>query len=72
MKVNYERGGYGYGHAKQALFELLIETFADARSRYNYYMDNLQEIDKARTVGAEKAKLVADEVLQRVRLKSGY
>ena len=72
MKVNYEKGNYGYGHAKQALFELIIEIFATQRERYNYYMNNLNEIDKALTVGAEKAKLVADVVLNRVREKVGY
>ena len=39
MKANYEKGGYGYGHAKQALFELLIDKFSAERERYNYYMD---------------------------------
>ena len=72
MKANYEKGGYGYGHAKQALFELLIDNFSTERERYNYYMDNLNEIDKALAVGAEKAKGVADEVLKRVRAKVGY
>lgn len=72
MKANYEHGGYGYGHAKQALFELIIETFATQRERYNYYMNNLNEIDKALTLGAEKAKLVAKTVLNRVREKIGY
>jgi tryptophanyl-tRNA synthetase len=72
MKTNYENGGYGYGHAKQALFELIIEKFATERERYNYYMKNLNEIDKALAVGAGKAKIVADEVLNRVRTKVGY
>lgn len=72
MKAHYEKGNYGYGHAKQALFELIIETFAEPREKYNYYMNNLNEIDKALTVGAEKAKLVADAVLNRVREKVGY
>ena len=72
MKANYEKGSYGYGHAKQALFELIIETFAKPRERYNYYMNNLNEIDKALAVGAEKAKVVADDVLKRVREKVGY
>jgi tryptophanyl-tRNA synthetase len=72
MKTNYENGGYGYGHAKQALFELIVETFAEPRERYNYYMNNLSEIDKALAVGAEKGKLVADSVLKRVREKVGY
>ena len=72
MKTNYETGGYGYGHAKQALFELIVETFAEPRERYNYYMNNLEEIDKALAVGAEKAKFIADDVLSRVREKVGY
>ena len=72
MKANYENGGYGYGHAKQALFELIVETFATQRERYNYYMNNLNEIDAALAVGAEKAKLIANAVLDRVREKVGY
>ena len=72
MKANYSTGGYGYGHAKQALFELLIDKFSAERARYNYYMNNLNEIDKALAIGAEKAKLVADSVLNRVRAKVGY
>ena len=72
MKSNYEKGGYGYGHAKQALFELIVEKFKTERERYHYYMNNLNKIDTALAVGAEKAKLVANEVLNRVRHKVGY
>ncbi|MEW4922430.1 tryptophan--tRNA ligase [Algibacter sp. 2305UL17-15] len=72
MKANYENGGYGYGHAKQALYELILEKFAEPRERYNYYMSNLGDIDKALLVGAEKARIVADGVLSRVRTKVGY
>ncbi|WP_418512716.1 tryptophan--tRNA ligase [Corallibacter sp.] len=72
MKSNYEKGGYGYGHAKQALFELIITKFAEQRERYHYYMNNLEELDKALAVGANKAKLIADAVLNRVREKVGY
>ena len=72
MRNNYEKGGYGYGHAKQALYELIIEKYADVRERYNYYMDNKSEIDKALTIGAKKAKIVASEVLVRLREKLGY
>lgn len=72
MKVNYEKGCYGYGHAKQALFELILETFATQRERYAYYMENLNEIDEALTVGAQKASTIANTVLQRVRDRVGY
>ncbi|MFL0352945.1 tryptophan--tRNA ligase [Xanthomarina sp. GH4-25] len=72
MKANYEKGGYGYGHAKQALFELIIDKFATERERYHYYMNNLEEIDRQLAIGAEKAKVVANNVLKRVREKVGY
>ena len=72
MKINYKKGGYGYGHAKQALYELLIDKFSAERELYNYYMENFNKIDKALAVGASKAKIVADDVLNRVRTKVGY
>ena len=72
MRIKYEGGNYGYGHAKQELYELIIDKFAIIRERYSYFMDNKNEIDKALEVGAEKARKVASEVLQRVRSKIGY
>ena len=72
MRANYEGGNYGYGHAKQALYELIITKFADERAKYNHYMNNLNEIDDALAIGAEKARKVADDVLKRVREKIGY
>ena len=47
MRANYEGGNYGYGHAKQALYELIINKFSTERETYNYFMENLDEIDKA-------------------------
>jgi tryptophanyl-tRNA synthetase len=72
MCKNYEAGGFGYGHAKQALYELLLEQFETPRKKYEYYMNNLEEIDKALEVGAEKARNVANQVINRVRKKVGY
>lgn len=72
MRANYEGGNYGYGHAKQAFYELLLEKYTTERERYNYYINNLEEIDKALEIGAEKARKVASDVLKRVREKLGY
>ena len=72
MRANYEGGNYGYGHAKQALYELILDKFSTEREKYNHYMNNLHEIDEALAVGAEKARKVAADVLQRVREKIGY
>ncbi|GGX29864.1 tryptophan--tRNA ligase [Aquimarina muelleri] len=72
MRNNYLAGNYGYGHAKQALYELLIEKFSEERERYNYYMNNLNEIDEALAIGAKKATAIANTVLAKVRKKIGY
>ncbi|MBC9794367.1 tryptophan--tRNA ligase [Sinomicrobium weinanense] len=72
MRNNYLGGGYGYGHAKQALYELITEKFATERERYHYYMNHLDEVDNALAIGAEKARKVARKVLKRVRHKIGY
>jgi tryptophanyl-tRNA synthetase len=74
MEINYANANrdYGYGHAKQALFELILEKFKTEREKYNYYMGNPETIDKALKLGAEKARIVANGVLSRVREKLGY
>ena len=72
MRANYLGGNYGYGHAKQALFELIVEKFKTERERYNYYINNLTEVDSLLKQGAEKAAGIANGVLDRVRLKLGF
>jgi tryptophanyl-tRNA synthetase len=72
MRANYLGGNYGYGHAKQALFELIVEKFKTEREKYAYYIANLPEVDALLKAGAEKAGAVANGVLQKVRTKLGY
>jgi tryptophanyl-tRNA synthetase len=72
MRSNYLAGNYGYGHAKQALFEVILHRFESQRNKFDYYMSNLQEIESELQKGAQKAKVIADEVLARVRSKVGY
>ncbi len=72
MRANYLGGNYGYGHAKQALYECMVRTFGEARERFHYYMSHRDEIDQALETGARKAAAVADDVLARVRAKLGY
>jgi len=72
MRANYAAGNYGYGHAKQALFEAIVEKFGTIRERYNHYMENKHEIDAALDAGATKAAVVANATLERVREKLGY
>jgi tryptophanyl-tRNA synthetase len=72
MTANYLGGNYGYGHAKQALFELIVDRFKTERDQYNYYINNLAEVDALLKTGAEKAALIANGVLGRVREKLGF
>lgn len=72
MRENYLRGNYGFGHAKQALFELILSKFEKQRLRFDELMANPSEIDAALQIGAQKAQSVANAVLKRVRTKVGY
>ncbi|MEO5775643.1 MAG: tryptophan--tRNA ligase [Flavobacterium sp.] len=74
MKTKYANVNrdFGYGHAKQELFELIIAKFKTEREKYNYYMNNLPEVDALLKKGATKAGAIANEVLKRVREKLGF
>ncbi|MEB3013879.1 tryptophan--tRNA ligase [Capnocytophaga gingivalis] len=72
MVANYRGGNYGFGHAKTALYELILEKFAQPREKFAYYMDHLSQVDEILREGAEKASQVAKQTLQRVREKLGY
>jgi tryptophanyl-tRNA synthetase len=72
LRAKYEEGNYGYGHAKQALYDLMVVKFASEREKYNYYINNLEAVDKLLLEGAAKARKVAQGVLTRVREKLGY
>lgn len=72
MRKNYEKGNYGYGHAKQALFELIIDQMAKEREIFDYYMDNTAELIKKLEEGEAKAREIGLEVLARVKEKIGF
>ena len=72
MRQNYLAGNYGYGHAKQALFELIVERYATERAKYFELMENKAAIDELLQQGAAKARKVAQPVLQKVRAKLGF
>jgi tryptophanyl-tRNA synthetase len=72
MRENYLAGNYGYGHAKTALYELILEKFKTQRELYNYYMSNRQELEAKLQIGADKARVIAKATLKRVREKLGF
>ena len=71
-KYENENQDFGFGHAKQILFELIVEKFKTEREKYNYYINNHSEIDALLKIGAEKANSIANGVLNRVREKLGF
>ncbi|MEO9967790.1 MAG: tryptophan--tRNA ligase [Reichenbachiella sp.] len=72
MRKNYEGGNYGYGHAKTALFELLLDKFKEERERFDHFMENESEIEQHLQEGEEKARKIAHEVMARVKNTIGF
>jgi tryptophanyl-tRNA synthetase len=72
LRGRYQAGGMGYGHAKQLLFDLILDRFSEEREKYDYFHQHPEEVYIALAKGAEKARKVAQEVLLRVRDKVGY
>ena len=72
MRQNYLNGGYGYGHAKQALLEVILEKYTEQRRLYTYYMDNNEELEGILKTGEEKARAVAQKTISKVRRVLGF
>jgi tryptophanyl-tRNA synthetase len=72
LREKYLGGNFGYGHAKQALFDLIVEKFKKEREAFTYLMENPAEIDKKLEQGEAKARIIALEVLKKVREKLGF
>ncbi len=72
MRANFLKGGYGYGHAKTALYEALLERFAKPRARYTELMNNPGILEKELKVGEDKARTRAREKLKLVRSILGF
>ncbi len=72
MRKKYLGGHYGYGHAKQELFELITSKFKTERERYNYFMQNPDEVYSILESGEKRARDIGRSVLFKVREKLGY
>lgn len=72
MKNNYLGGNFGYGTAKQALFELIIEKYAEERVLFNELMNNPDTLESKLQQGEEKAREIGITVLKRVRKVLGF
>lgn len=72
MRQNYLKGGYGYGHAKQALFEVMKTRFAKERELFQYYYtENPAALEQKLQEGEAKAREIAAKKIADVREKMG-
>ena len=72
MRKNYLAGNYGYGHAKQALYELIVSRFEQERKLYNHFIQNPAEVYATLESGEERARAIGRSVLARVKEKLGF
>jgi len=72
MRQNYLKGGYGYGHAKTALFELILDKFKEQRKIFNDLMQNTEQLENILKIGENKARKIAQEKLKEVRSVLGF
>ena len=72
MRENYRNGGFGYGHAKLALFELILERFKNERAEFTRLMEDPNALEEELQKGADKARAASAPVLQRVRKSLGF
>jgi len=72
LRQKYLGGNYGYGHAKQELFELIVDKFSDVREKFDWLMEHPEEVERKLHEGEVKAQKIISEVLDRVREKLGF
>jgi len=72
MRSNYLNGNYGYGHAKQALYEVIIDKYAAEREAFNHYMENPDLLNAKLEDGEAKAREIALKVLEKVKTTVGF
>ena len=72
LRKNYlENPEFGYGHAKQLLFEKYTEYFAAAREKRKELLANPQVVEDILQDGASRARKVADATMAKVRAAVG-
>ena len=72
MNKNYFEGGYGYGHAKTHLLNLILDLYREERKLYSELIKNPDHLYDILVKGEKKARTIAEKVLSRVRSKLGY
>ena len=71
MAARYRAGNYGYGHAKQALFEKMQAYFAPMQERRNELEKDIDSVWDILREGAKRASAEADKTMEKVRAAVG-
>lgn len=71
LSAKLAAGNYGWGHAKQDLFEALNRELGPLRERYTAIRADEAGLDRTLDEGAEKARVIARRTMQRVRSAIG-
>ncbi len=71
LRAKYLAGNFGYGHAKTELLNLLLTRFEKEREVFQYYMNNLPELEEKLQQGATKTRKIAAQTLSRARAALG-
>ncbi|MBO4630419.1 MAG: tryptophan--tRNA ligase [Lentisphaeria bacterium] len=71
LAAKYRAGNFGYGHAKQALFEAYMDFFAPMRKRREELLKDPGYLEEVLRKGAEKANAVAAVTMDKVRQTVG-
>jgi tryptophanyl-tRNA synthetase len=72
LRSKYLAGNFGYGHAKQALLELILDKFKKERESFDHYMKHVEELEERLQACEAKAALIANATIEKVRKKLGF
>lgn len=72
LRTKYLEGNFGYGHAKKEFLELILEKYKEERRLFQYYMANRDDLETKLSEGEAKARIVASDILNKVRKKLGF
>ena len=72
MRKDYINGNYGYGGAKEKLFNLIINKYSNERKLFTQLMNDKNLIESQLKSGAKKARKIAQNLLKKIRTKIGY
>lgn len=67
----YRAGGYGYGHAKLELLEMIEDHFADVRAKRKELAKDIDYVHDVLKKGGEKARERAEMVMEPIRKVTG-